>query len=120
MAMNDDMDELLRLYRHASNEAPAARLDARILGAADRAASMRRWSRRIAWPAAIAASLLLWTMWPAPGHRSPLTTDPMAAHDAGRVRSELQQMDVTPPRNDVVRFLLSTNLHPQPETGNAL
>lgn len=120
MAMSDDMDELLRLYRHASNEAPAARLDARMLGAADRAASMRRWSRRIAWPAAIAASLLLWTMWPAPGHRSPLITDPMAAHDAGRIRSELQQMDVTPPRNDVDRFLLSTNLPPQPETGNAL
>ena len=120
MAMNDDMDELLRLYRHASNKVPATRLDTRILNAADRAAATRRWSRRIAWPAAIAASLLLWTLWPAPGHRSHLTTDPMAAHDAGRVRNELLQMDVTPPRNEVDQFLQSTNIHPQPETGNAL
>lgn len=120
MAMNDDMDELLKVYRHASNEAPAARIDARILGAADRAALTRRWSRRIAWPAAIAASLLLWAAWPTAGHRSPVVTDPMAAHDAGRVRNELLQMDVTPPGNDVDRFLQSTNIHPQPETGNAL
>lgn len=120
MAMNEDMDELLKLYRHASNEAPAARLDARILGAADRVALRRQWSRRIAWPVAIAASLLLLATWPAPGHRSTPATDPMAAHDAGRVRSELQQMDVTPPRNEVDQFLLTTNIHPQPEAGNAL
>lgn len=120
MAMTDEMDELLRLYRHASKEAPSAQVDTRILLAADRVVQTQRWSRRIAWPAAIAASLLLWAIWPASHQHMPVATDRMAGYDAGMSHAELLRMDVTPPGTEVDRFVLNAPYsRPQPTTGNA-
>lgn len=116
MAMTDDMDELLRLYRHASTEAPQARMDDRILRAAENVSTLRRWRRRAVWPVAIAASWLLWASVQGVQHQT-LAHDPMAGYDAGRTQAELLQMDVTPPHNDVDHFLMNANA--THTTGNA-
>jgi len=120
MAMNDDMDELLRHYRQASNEVPSMQMDRRVLDAADRAASTRRWTRRIAWPLALAASLLLALLWPTSSHRHPAPSEPMAAYNAGMTRNELLRMDITPPVSAADRFVLNApHSKPNPMTGIA-
>ena len=117
MAMNDDLDDVLRLYRNAAREAPTAQMDARILRAADHVSTLRRWRRRAMWPVAIAASLLLWASMHGGTPRPDMPHDPMAGYDAGRTQAELLRMDVTPPRNDVDSFLM--NATATTTTGNA-
>jgi hypothetical protein len=120
MAMSDDMDDLLLLYRNASREAPSPMMDARVLRAADNVASHRRWHRRIAWPAAIAAAVLLWAMTQGEARHPLQTSVSTAGLDAGTSRVELLRMDVTPPRSDVDRFLLNvTSENHQSTTRNA-
>lgn len=116
MAMNHDMDDLLRLYRRASNEAPDARIDARILRAAENVSQSRRRWRSIAWPIAMAASLLLFVSLHGAHRASPSRHDPMAGYDAGRTQADMLRMDVAPPRNEVDRFLMNATSTP---TGNA-
>lgn len=107
MALNDDMDKLLQLYRNAAQEAPEAAMDARILRAADHVSLTRRWMRRAAWPIAMAASILLWAVAHDSAPRPVLAHDPMAGLDAGRTRAELLRMDVTPPQDAATRFLMN-------------
>lgn len=116
MAVNDEMDDLLLLYRQASHEAPTPMMDARILRAADQASVVRRWYRHAAWPAAIAAAVLLWAVWQ--GHALPAADAavPMAGYDAGASRAELLQMDVTPPHGELDRFLLNVSSTHSPST----
>lgn len=120
MAMSSDMDDLLALYRKASLEAPSPMADARILRAADKIAAHRRWSRSAMWPAAIAASILLWSAWHGYTHRPARGAITMAGYDADASRVELLHMDVTPPPSDVDHFLLNVGItRDQPTTRNA-
>jgi hypothetical protein len=116
MAMTDEMDDLLMLYRQASHEAPSPLMDTRILRAADQASVFRRWYRHAAWPAALAAAVLLWAVWQ--GHAVPVadTAAPMVGYDAGASRAELLQMDVTPPHDELDRFLLNVSSTHSPST----
>lgn len=116
MAMTDEMDDLLLLYRQASREAPAPLTYARILRAADRAFMIRRWYRYAAWPAAIAAAVLLWAAWQGHPRRPASTAVAMAGYDAGASRAELLQMDVTPPHGELDRFLLNVSSTHSPST----
>lgn len=116
MAMTDEMDDLLLLYRQASREAPTPLMDARILRAANRASVFRRWNRHAAWPAAIAAAVLLWAAWHGHPHPPTSTAIPMAGYDAGASRAELLQMDVTPPGGELDRFLLNVSSTHSPST----
>ncbi|WP_157956628.1 hypothetical protein [Dyella sp. C11] len=114
------MDDLLGAYRKASHEAPSPIVDARILRAADNAASSRRWYRRAMWPAAMAASVLLWAGTHVSFDRPAPAGHAMAGYDAGVARIELLRMDVTPPPSDVDRFLLNVTSEPlQHTTRNA-
>lgn len=100
MAMNDDLDELVSLYAHAARETPSPQVDARILAAADRVASTRRMARHLAWPSALAASVLLWAAFHASAPR-PYQATP---HDL-QLRAELAGLDVAPARSDVTAYL---------------
>lgn len=120
MAMTDEMDDLLKLYRHASQEAPSPLMDARILRAAERGSTFRRWYRRAAWTAAIAAAVLLWVAWQGGTHPPATTTIAMAGYDAGSSRVELLRMDVTPPQGELDHFLMNVGrAHPPSTTRNA-
>lgn len=120
MAMRDDMDELLSLYRKVSQEAPSPMTDARILRTADKVAAHRRRLRHALWPAAAAACVLLWSAWQGHSNHPARNTIAMAGYDAGASRAELLRMDVTPPHSDVDHFLLDvTRTYAQPTTRNA-
>lgn len=120
MAVTDGMDDLLLLYRQASREAPTPQMDARILRAADQASLPRRRYRHAAWPAAIAAGVLLWAVWQGQAHPPATRVVAMAGYDAGASRAELLRMDVTPPRDELDRFLLNVgNAHPPSTTRSA-
>jgi len=107
MAMSNDMDDLLALYRKVSLEAPSPMADARILRAADKFAAHRRWSRSAMWPAALAASIVLWSAWHGHTNHPARSAIVMAGYDADASRVELLRMDVTPPPSDVDHFLLN-------------
>lgn len=116
----DDMDEVLSLYRRSARETPAARVDARILRAADRVAALRRIGHRAAWPLAAAALLLIWVVASEPRHADDLALTANAGLDAGRTQAELLRMDVTPPPSETDRFLMNTpTVNPFPDTRNS-
>ncbi|MDR3444211.1 MULTISPECIES: hypothetical protein [unclassified Dyella] len=117
---NDGMDELLSIYRCTAREAPPPLVDARILRAADRVATMRRIGHRAVWPLAAAALLLIWVVASGPPHAANLPLTANAGLDAGRTRAELLRMDVMPPPSDLDRFLMSTTpVNSTPDTRNA-
>lgn len=114
------MDDLLRIYRVAARETTTPAMDAHILQAAERAAHAPRRRRYLAWPMALAASLVLWAAWhPITPMLGSAITLPLPSAEALQLRHELQQVPAAPPGSDIAQYLLhdevASRLPNQPE-----